>query len=87
MGDLQGGGHFNLPTKHGPLVLLSDIGPGLRYDQLIPLSTEMDIGAGVHVRVLNLETIIAVKERLGSEKDLPVLPVPRQTLRELEQRG
>jgi hypothetical protein len=45
-------------------------------------STEMDIGEGMRVRVLNLETLISLKEQLTSEKDLAVLPILRQTLRE-----
>jgi hypothetical protein len=46
----------------------------------------MDTGGGVRVRVLNLETIVALKEELASEKDLAVLPVLRRTLEE-KQRG
>jgi hypothetical protein len=33
------------------------------------------------VRVLDLETIIAVKEELGTDKDRAALPVLRETLR------
>jgi hypothetical protein len=42
----------------------------------------MDIGEGISVNVLDLETIIAVKEQLASEKDLAVLPILYQTLRQ-----
>jgi predicted nucleotidyltransferase len=42
----------------------------------------MDIGDGIHVRVLDLETIIAIKEELGTEKDLAALPLLRRTLKE-----
>ena len=34
----------------------------------------MDIGEGIRVRVLNLETLISTKEQLASEKDVAVLP-------------
>jgi hypothetical protein len=47
---------------------------------------EMDIGEGVRVRVLNLATIVALKEELAGEKDLAVLPILRRTL-EQKQRG
>jgi len=84
---LTAGGHLNLLTSLGPLDLLGSIGQGLGYPDLLPLSDEMAIGEGVGVRVLNLESLIFVKEELASEKDLAVLPILRQTLRELKKRG
>jgi hypothetical protein len=42
----------------------------------------MDIGEGIRIRVLDLETLIAVKEELGGEKDRAVLPTLRRTLEE-----
>ena len=42
----------------------------------------MEIGGGIRVRVLDLETLIAIKEELGGEKDRAVLPVLRRTLAE-----
>jgi hypothetical protein len=42
----------------------------------------MDVGEGILVRVLDLETLIAIKEELGGEKDRAVLPVLRRTLEE-----
>jgi hypothetical protein len=83
---LAAGGHLNLLTSLGPLDLLGSIGQGLGYSDLLPLSDEMAIGEGVSVRVLNLETLISVKEQLGSEKDFAVLPILRQTLRELKKK-
>jgi hypothetical protein len=41
---------------------------------------EMHIGRGVAVRVLDLATIVALKEELGGAKDLAVLPGLRRTL-------
>jgi hypothetical protein len=41
----------------------------------------MDIGGG-QIRVLDLETLIAIKEELNSEKDRAVLPILRRTLAE-----
>jgi predicted nucleotidyltransferase len=79
-------GHVNLITRHGPLDLLGTIGRGLGYQELIPRSVELDIGQGLRVRVLDLETLIAVKEELGGEKDRAVLPVLRRTLEEKRKR-
>jgi len=61
---------------------LGTIGRGRTYEDLLPHTVEMDIGDGIHVRVLDLETIIAIKEELGTEKDLAVLPILRRTLKE-----
>jgi predicted nucleotidyltransferase len=73
-------GHQNLLTKHGPLDLLGAIGNGLGYQELVPLSTEIIIAEGVRVRILNLETLIELKEQLGGEKDRAMLPLLRRTL-------
>jgi len=83
---LRSPGHHNLITICGPLDVLGTIGRGLGYDDLLPNTVEMEIGGGVHVRVLNLETLIAVKEKLAGEKDLAVLPILRRTL-EASRRG
>lgn len=74
-------GH-HLITRHGPLDLLGMIGRDLGYQDLVPHSVEMDIGEGIRVRVLDLETLIAIKEELAGEKDLAVLPILRRTLQE-----
>jgi predicted nucleotidyltransferase len=79
-------GHHNLITTCGPLDVLGAIGRGLTYEDLLPNTIEMDTGGGVRVRVLNLETLVALKEELAGEKDLAVLPVLRRTL-EQKQRG
>jgi len=79
---LRSSGHHNLITSCGPLDVLGTIGRGLSYEDLLPHTIEMEIGDGMRMRVLDLETIIAVKEELGGEKDLAVLPILRRTLRE-----
>jgi hypothetical protein len=73
-------GHQNLLTKYGPLDLLGEIGNGLGYEQLVPRSNEMLIAESVRVRILNLETLIEVKEQLNGEKDRAMLPILRGTL-------
>jgi hypothetical protein len=42
----------------------------------------MKVGAGLSVRVLDLATIIKVKEEAGKEKDRAALAVLRRTLEE-----
>jgi predicted nucleotidyltransferase len=81
------GGHLNLLTRYGPLDVLGSIGSNLGYEDLIGSSRELAIGEGIRVRVLNLETLIAIKEELGGEKDQAVLPVLRQTLAEIRKRA
>ena len=84
---LAGPGHMNLITRHGPLDLLGTIGRGLGYQDLLPHSIEMDIGDGVCIRVLDLETLIAIKEQLGGEKDRVMLPILKRTLEEKRRMG
>jgi|SRR5579871_106675 len=79
---LSSSGHSTLMTRLGSLDLLGTIGRDLGYEELLPHSVEMDIGEGIRVRVLDLETLIAVKEELGGEKDRAVLPILRRTLEE-----
>lgn len=83
---LQGTGHLNLLTKFGPLDLLATIGDGFTYDDLVPHAQEMLISKAIRIRVLKLDQIIALKEKLGNEKDMAVLPILRHTLRESKNR-
>jgi hypothetical protein len=79
---LSSPGHHNLMTDCGPLDVLGTIGRGMAFEDLAPHTIEMEIGGGVSVRVLDLETIVALKEELAGEKDRAVLPVLRRTLQE-----
>jgi hypothetical protein len=79
---LSSPGHHLLMTSLGPLDVLGSIGKGRRYQDLLPHASEMTIGEGVLIRVLNLETQIAVKEEIGQEKDLAALPFLRHALEE-----
>lgn len=79
---LAGVGHLNLTTKFGPLDLLGTIGRDLDYRALLPHSSEKIVAESVTVRVLDLETLIAIKEELGGEKDRAMLPLLRRTLEE-----
>ena len=75
-------GRQNLITRYGPLDLLGTVGRDLGYQELLPHSVEMEIGEGIRVRVLDLETLIAIKEELAGEKDRAALPILRRTLEE-----
>lgn len=81
-GHLAGPGHQLLLTKFGPLDVLGMIGKSRTWEDLLAGTRAMEIDSGVAVRVLDLETLIAVKEELGFPKDIAVLPVLRQALKE-----
>lgn len=83
---LAAGGHNLLITRFGPLDLLGNIGNGRSYPDLVSHTSAMDLGDGLTVPVLELETLIAVKEEVGGEKDRAMLPVLRRTLEELRRR-
>jgi predicted nucleotidyltransferase len=84
---LSGSGHLNLITRYGPLDVLCTVGNNLAYEDLLPHSEEVDIGEGLRIRVLDLETQIAIKESLGGEKDRAILPILRRTLEEKRKIG
>jgi hypothetical protein len=77
---LRSPGHQNLITSRGPLDVLGTIGRGLSYEDILPHTIEMEVAVGLRIRVLDLATIIALKEELRGEKDLAVLPILRRTL-------
>jgi hypothetical protein len=79
---LRSAGNHNLITNCGYLDVLGTIGGGQTYEDLLPHAIEMEIGNGLRVRVLDLATIIKLKEELGGEKDLAALPILRRTLQE-----
>jgi hypothetical protein len=84
---LAGQGHQLLLTKFGPLDVLGMIGKSRTWEDLADHTRSMEIEPDVMVRVIDLETLIAVKEELGFPKDAAVLPVLRQALREREREG
>jgi hypothetical protein len=78
-------GHQLLMTRHGPLDLLGTIGAGHSYDDLLKHTVKMQIDE-FHVRVLDLQTLIKVKEEVGHDKDKAMLPILRRTLEEHPQK-
>ena len=83
---LRSAGHKLLVTKHGPLDVLGTVEEATAYEELVADTVWMEI-AGVPVRVLSLERLIAIKEKLSRPKDLAMLLVLRATLEEKLTRG
>jgi hypothetical protein len=83
---LAGPCHQLLLTRFGPLDVLGMIGKSRTWEDLLDGVQTREIEPDVVVRVLDLETLIAVKEELGFPKDTAVLPVLRQALRERSER-
>jgi predicted nucleotidyltransferase len=72
-------GHQLLATNLGTLDLLGTIEEGTSYEELLPDSEEMDLG-GIPMRVITLERLIAIKEKLTRPKDQVMLMVLRAAL-------
>jgi hypothetical protein len=83
---LRGPGHHLLMTRYGPLDILGVIGKERDFRALLPHSRRRVLG-GTSLRVLDLETQIAVKEELNFAKDRAVVPILKATLRERRGRG
>jgi len=80
---LLGPGHQLLTTRNGDLDCLGTVDDGKTYEDLLPFTTELEIGGGRRVRALRLSTLIEVKRRAGRPKDLAVLPYLEATLDEI----
>jgi hypothetical protein len=82
---LDSPGHQLLTTRSGYLDMLGtvgSVGAERGYKELLPRTVEMDLGGGLRVRLLDLPTLIELKEEAGRDKDKAVLPVLRRTLEE-----
>jgi hypothetical protein len=77
---LASDGHQLLMTRSGPLDVLGTIGNGLGYEELVGHSSQILVAEGLHSRILNLDTLIEVKEKAGRDKDKAVLPILRRAL-------
>jgi hypothetical protein len=80
-------GHQLLTTRAGWLDVLGAIGDDLGYEDFLPRTVEFVTEGGVAVRMLDLPTLIAVKEQAGRDKDKAALPVLRNTLAEQRRSG
>jgi hypothetical protein len=74
-------GHQLLITRFGALDVLGAIEPGGDYADLLPHTDEMQLGT-LAVRVLDLKTLMTIKETIGRDKDRAVLAVLKRTLKE-----
>ena len=83
--DLDTPGHHLPLTDFGPLDLPGAVGSGRTFGDLISHADELELG-GMRVRVLDLETLIQVKEETGQLKDKAVLPILGQALSEKRKR-
>jgi hypothetical protein len=82
---LASSGHQLLLTTSGWLDVLATLSGDRGYDELLPHTVEGTLSEGLKVRLLNLATLIVVKEEAGRDKDKAVLPILRRTLEEKEQ--
>jgi hypothetical protein len=74
-------GHHLLITKSGPLDLLGKIGNNHTYSDLLPFTVDVKVSK-LHVRILELETLIKVKKETITEKDKIIIPILQRTLDE-----
>ncbi|MBY0526531.1 MAG: hypothetical protein K2R98_24260 [Gemmataceae bacterium] len=73
-------GHQLLRTSGGSLDVLGAISGNRGYDELLPVTVELRLRNDLTVRILDLETLIAIKEETGRDKDKAALPILRQAL-------
>ncbi len=74
---LDSPGHHLLATKHGPLDILGSIGQGEDYLKLEPHIETIQLEDDIQLRILDLETLICIKEQTARGKDLIMLEVLR----------
>ena len=79
---LMSPGHQLLATTHGDLDCLGTVGEGQAYEDLLGRAPELSLGEGLSVHVIDLPTLIELKQKAGRPKDLAALPVLRATLDE-----
>jgi hypothetical protein len=77
-------GHQLLMTRAGPLDLLGTIGNDRGYEELLPHTLAMKVRDDVQARLLDLATLIVIKEQTGRDRDQATLPILRRTLEEKE---
>lgn len=84
---LMSPGHQLLTTSFGDLDCLGTVGDGQSYEDLLPRAPELEFRPGLPLRVIDLPTLIELKEKAARPKDLAVLPVLRATLAETLKRS
>jgi hypothetical protein len=74
---LQKTGHHLLLTRYGPLDILGAIGDNDGYEHLISHCETIDLGQDRIIRILDLETLIRMKEKSARDKDQGMLNILR----------
>ncbi len=80
-------GHQLLSTRLGDLDCLGTVGDSQTYDDLLARAPLLELAPGLVVRVIDLPTLIDLKEKAGRPKDLAALPVLRATFAETKRRS
>jgi predicted nucleotidyltransferase len=68
-------------TRFGPLDILGTVATVYTYDDLLPHTVELMVD-DIKIRMLDLPTLIKIKEETGREQDQVVLPILKRTLEE-----
>ncbi len=84
---LMSGGHQLLTTSHGDLDCLGALSDDTGFEELIGNTVGMSLSDGGTLQVLDLPTLIEMKERAGRPKDLAALPILRATLDEVKRQS
>ena len=71
-------GHHLLATKFGPLDVLGSIGIRDDYIELQGHTETVEIGDGIEVQILDLATLIEVKQKTARSKDNYMLEILRE---------
>lgn len=71
---LAGKGRLNLITTHGPLDVLLRLHDARGYDDLISHTRQLDDGES-KITVIDLETLIEIKQSTGRARDAMVVPI------------
>ncbi len=78
---LAGPGHHLLMTTGGPLDLLGTIGAGRGFPELVGHTAEVEVES-MPLRILDLSTLVQVKEETARAKDLLMLNILKRLLEE-----
>jgi len=74
-------GHKLLATSAGPLDVLGAVGDDESFAELQGHTVSVEAW-GLRIQVLDLESLIRIKEFVGHDKDRAVLPILKRTLEE-----
>jgi hypothetical protein len=84
---LMSAGHQLLATAFGDLDCLGMVGPEQTFEHLVARAPKLELAPGLDLRVIDLATLIELKQHAGRPKDLAVLPILRATLAETQRQG